>query len=313
MKILVTGGNGFLGKPIAEFLLRKKHELVILDIESNNLKPHPKMRTILGSMEEKEKTDQATEDIEAVYHLALNYCEDLTDFFVSNIKGTINLLRSAAQNKVKHFLYCSSSAVYGAGTFLRPLDETYPCHSEGVDISKMPSGIPGGAKLGYGILKLALEKLCLAFGKNYNLPITVLRIIGGFGGKYNGVKPPGYHLIQKALTNQTIQIERGAKIFTTWVEDAARAFLLATQNPKAFFQIFNVFSFSIFEKDLASFILKTTNSKSEIKIICRRRPPCQYNQGKIKRILDFRPKGKPVDLKRSLKKYIGLIKTSGKY
>lgn len=139
------------------------------------------------------------------------------------------------------------------------MNEDFLCQPENVEVSKMPFGIPGEAKLGYGILKLTLEKICLAFGKNHNLPITILRIIGGFGGKHNGVKPPGYDFIQKVLNNQNIEIEKDDKITTTWVDDAAKAFLLATLNPNSFGEIFNVFSFSMSKKELAEYVIKTTN------------------------------------------------------
>lgn len=75
MKILITGGNGFLGKPITEFLLENGYEVIVLDIETNNLNPHSRLKIIQGNFEESEIIDKATVGVDVIYHLALNFSE----------------------------------------------------------------------------------------------------------------------------------------------------------------------------------------------------------------------------------------------
>jgi nucleoside-diphosphate-sugar epimerase len=163
--------------------------------------------------------------VDVVYHLAINWDGftwrhrlPLPDLFAANTRGTLNLLEAASSHKVKHFLFSSSSAVYGdtqrtislRGRPLseKALDEEAPCRPE------LWEGDPGPA---YAIMKLVLERLCLMYHYQYGLPVTVFRI-------------------EYVFVDQE-QVDDGANIHA---DDVVRAFLLATLNRKAYGQVFNV-------------------------------------------------------------------------
>ncbi|MEM0357410.1 MAG: NAD-dependent epimerase/dehydratase family protein [Candidatus Bathyarchaeia archaeon] len=153
---------------------------------------------------------QAVKGVDVVYHLALNWDGatwrhevPLADLFDVNIRGTLNLLEEAKSGGVKHFLFASSTAVYGDGN-VEVVDEESVCKPE------LFKGDPGPA---YAIMKLATERLCLLYSSEYGLPVTALRIGYVF-------EPPGEGEIH--------------------VKDVVQAFILATLNSKAYGQVFNV-------------------------------------------------------------------------
>jgi len=232
---LVTGGSGLLGSRLVHRLLKDGQKVRVLDTrygELGEMKAHDGIEffgidtdELRGGMVDSRTVGDATRGVDVIYHLAINWDGitwrhrlPLPDLFAANIRGTLNLLEAARSHKVKHFLFSSSSAVYGdtqRTIFLRgrPLsekavDEESACRPELWD------GDPGPA---YAIMKLALERLCLMYHHQYGLPVTVFRI-------------------EYVFVDQE-QVDDGANVH---VDDVVRAFLLATLNPKTYGQVFNV-------------------------------------------------------------------------
>jgi nucleoside-diphosphate-sugar epimerase len=84
--------------------------------------------------------------------------------FNANIQGTSNLLKTARSQRVKQFIFTSSTAVYGKPRYL-PIDEEHPCNPEE----------ESGWRL-YPLMKFSTEKLCRLFYFAFNLPVTVMRL-----------------------------------------------------------------------------------------------------------------------------------------
>ncbi|MEM1565564.1 MAG: NAD(P)-dependent oxidoreductase [Candidatus Bathyarchaeia archaeon] len=218
MRALVAGGGGFIGSRLVRVLLNNDWIVRVLDIQYGELvdcKDNLEFfgvgsDDLHGGVADRNIVRQAVKGVDVVYHLALNWDGatwkhevSLADLFDVNIRGTLNLLEEAKSGGVKHFLFASSTAVYGDGN-VEVVDEESVCKPE------LFEGDPGPA---YTIMKLATERLCLLYSSEHGLPVTVLRIGYVF-------EPPGEGEIH--------------------VKDVVQAFILATLNSKAYGQIFNV-------------------------------------------------------------------------
>lgn len=130
MKALVAGGGGFIGSRLVRALLNNGWVVRVLDIRYGELvdcKDRLEFfgvgsNDLRGGTVNRNIVRQAVKGVDVVYHLALNWDGatwkhrvPLADLFDVNIKGTLNLLEEAKSEGVKHFLFASSTAVYGDG------------------------------------------------------------------------------------------------------------------------------------------------------------------------------------------------------
>ena len=133
MKILVTGGAGYIGSHVVLDLLEADHDVIILDDLSLGveLNIHSDAQFIFGSTLDNEALKVCFRDqVDAVIHLAAFKAagESMTDpekYSKNNISGTINLLNAMTDHGVHTFVFSSSAAVYGYPEYL-PIDEDHP-------------------------------------------------------------------------------------------------------------------------------------------------------------------------------------------
>ncbi|HEY3346259.1 MAG TPA: NAD-dependent epimerase/dehydratase family protein, partial [Nitrospirota bacterium] len=186
MKILVTGGAGFIGSSVAEKLLERGDEVVCLDnfddfynpaIKRANIKgllEHPKFKLVEGDIRDYPLVREVflMQGLDMVLHLAAragvrpSIAQPLL-YEEVNIKGTMNLLDCARESKVKGFIFASSSSVYGENTKV-PFSET-----DNVDYPISP----------YAATKKAGELICYTYHHLYNMNITCLRFFTVYGPK----------------------------------------------------------------------------------------------------------------------------------
>ena len=159
MKILVTGGAGFIGKYVVRNLLMKGYEVGILDIlELNDVKSHKiDLRDFKG-------VNKVLKKYDAGRHLAVSISDDNLEDFMINVIGTLNLLIASVDNKVKRFVYASTSSIY-----------------EG--LNKIPNKESDFVKprTSYTICKQMGELYCNFFNKYYNLNTVSLRFFNVYG------------------------------------------------------------------------------------------------------------------------------------
>lgn len=119
-KIFITGGAGYVGSVLVPYLLHKEYEVTVFDlfIYGNTLPNHPKLKFIKGDLRDKKKLEEAIQGNETVIHLAC--ISNDPSFELNPILGKqINLdsfeplVQIAKKNKIKRFIYASSSSVYG--------------------------------------------------------------------------------------------------------------------------------------------------------------------------------------------------------
>tara|TARA_B100000780_G_scaffold274420_1_gene239428 strand:- start:404 stop:1465 length:1062 start_codon:yes stop_codon:yes gene_type:complete len=163
---LVTGGAGFFGEIILKELLLRGNKVRSFDLNSPNL-IHPNLDVVKGDVRDKKIVDSIFENINVVHHniAQVPLAKNKELFWSVNYDGTENLLKSALRNKVNHFVYTSSSAVYGV-----PVNNPVNDSSETVPAEE------------YGKAKLAGEKLCREYrSKGLNCSVIRPRTILGKG------------------------------------------------------------------------------------------------------------------------------------
>ena len=240
MKVLVTGGAGFIGSHLVEKLVKKGFELRIIDDFSNgsieNLKDfQDQIEIIKGDILEFDLINSAMKDVDVVFHLAAaisvpRSIKDPRRTSLVNVQGTINVLEAARNNGVKRVIFSSSSSVYGDSPGL-PKRET-----------QTPS-----PKSPYGVSKLTGELYMKLYSDIFDLETISLRYFNVFGPKQNPYSPYSAVIpkfILNALKGKPLQV-RGDGTQTrdfTFVMNVVEANIAAMRAPKnvARGEIFNI-------------------------------------------------------------------------
>lgn len=177
MKILVTGGAGFIGSHVADAYIEMGHEVVIVDNLSTGRMENvnPKAQFLKMNIHDSEIFDVfKNENFDVVNHHAaqmdirLSVADPVYDA-TNNIIGTINLLQASVENDVRKFIFISSGgAIYGEQEYF-PADEEHPTRP----LSP------------YGITKLTGEKYIYFYHHVYNLSYVILRYANIYGPRQN--------------------------------------------------------------------------------------------------------------------------------
>ena len=179
VKVMITGGAGFIGSHIADDLLERRNIVVCYDNFSpyysgkernvrNNLN-NPSYHLVKADILDFGALSQAMKDVDVVFHLAaqpgvrysVGHPLEVSQI---NVGGTINILEAARQRRVRKIVYASSSSVYGNPECM-PISEEHPLHP----ISP------------YGASKLAGEKYCEVYQRLYGMDTVILRYFTVYG------------------------------------------------------------------------------------------------------------------------------------
>lgn len=233
--VLVTGGAGFIGSHLCEALLKRRYKVRVLDDLSVG-KPEnvpADCEFVQGNILDRTVLDSAVQGVTHICHEAARVTirgslEKFYEDAETNLMGTLQLLKSAAKNKVHRFIYASSMAVYADSRQPVPVDETY-------------SQVPASP---YGIAKLAAEQYVLMVGHELGLQPAVLRYFNTFGIRQTFTPYVGVITI---FVTQLLE-KSGITIFGdgeqrrdfVHVSDIVKANLLALENENAVNNIFNV-------------------------------------------------------------------------
>ena len=254
MRVLVTGGAGFIGSHLVDGLLYSGLEVGILDDFSSgaesNLTNHLKdVRIHRGSITNEEFVSKVVQCYDVVLHQAARISVTRSvknPIFTNtiNVDGTLNLLVAARKAGVERFVYASSSSVYGDTPAL-PKVESMPPHP----LSP------------YAVSKLAAEAYCGVFASIHGLKTVSLRYFNVYGprqspGPYSGVIPTFIDTIKNGKAPLIYGDGLQTRDFT-YVRDVVQANLLAMTKPVRGGEVFNVGSSKrITINDLAETILR---------------------------------------------------------
>lgn len=216
MKVCVTGSSGQLGAIISS-RLGGKHSVVGVDSAPGEFTSHP------GDITDQEFILSVTKGADVIIHTCSLHAPHLKthsseEFISTNINGTLILLKSAIQNGIGHFIYTSTTSLYGHAMVSK---ERAVWVTE--DLQPRPRDI-------YDATKIAAEGLCEAYANEYGLTCVSLRVSRYF-------PEPDY------LTT-IYRLYRGVD-----VRDAAEAHVLAMEKEMAGYAAFNISAASPFSKD----------------------------------------------------------------
>src|SRR3954452_16540004 len=237
MKVLVTGGAGFIGAHVARHLLEAGHDVVVLDDLSGGYEENvPAGATfIAGSVTDPELVDELfrTHDFVHVFHLAAYAAEGLSHFirrfnYTNNVLGSVNLVNAAVRAEtVERFVFASSIAVYGPAQT--------PMAEEVVPEPEDP----------YGIAKYAVELDLVAAERMFGLDYTIFRPHNVYGELQNLADP--YRNVIGIFMNQ-VMAGRPMTVFGdgrqtrafTHIDDVAPLIAHSIDVPEAANEVFNV-------------------------------------------------------------------------
>lgn len=243
MKVLITGGAGFIGSHLAESLLKSGHQVVVLDDLStgslnniNHIIDHPKFKFIYGSILDALLMRKVVGECDTVVHLAAAVGVKLivdkpVETMITNLRGTEILLDLVAKNKLKT-LIASTSEVYGKSSA--------PAFNEDDDLVM---GRTTKSRWSYACSKAIDEFLALAYNTQYGLPTVVMRFFNTVGprqtGRYGMVLPT---FVRQALSGEPITVYGdGMQTRTfTYVKDIVRGIIGLMDHDGAIGKVFNL-------------------------------------------------------------------------
>jgi UDP-glucose 4-epimerase len=314
MKVLITGGAGFVGSHLAELLLARGDQVHVLDdlstgsIENvEHLKKHERFGYTVGTVMNEPLAAELIDRAEVIFHLAAAVgvrliVESPVHTIETNVHGTETVLKLANKKK-KKVIIASTSEVYGKSTEV-PFRED----------ADLVMGPTLRSRWSYACSKAIDEFLALAYHKEKKLPVVIARLFNTVGprqtGRYGMVIP---NFVQQALSGRPITVfgdGRQSRCFTD-VSDVVRALVGLATEERAVGQVFNVGGdVEIRILALAEKVKAMTASSSEIAFVPYDRA---YEEGfedmprrvpdltKLRALLDYRPS---VGLEETLQKVI---------
>ena len=269
MKILITGGAGFIGSHLAEHFSKAGHNITILDNLSTGSESNLKMidftgELIIGDIRDVSLVEKLVKDSDLILHMAAalgvkNIMESTIESISTNILGSEVVLLEAARNS-KRIIIASTSEIYGKNP-KQPLNE----------LDDRVIGSPQNFRWSYSDSKAIEESIARVLYLEKSLPVTTIRFFNTIGprqtGKYGMVVP---RFIEFALKNLDIPVHGSGeqtRVFCN-VTDAVLGVESVLNLDKTLGEVFNVGGFGeISINELASRIIKVTNSKSKIQKI----------------------------------------------
>tara|TARA_B100000678_G_scaffold118090_1_gene99122 strand:- start:315 stop:1256 length:942 start_codon:yes stop_codon:yes gene_type:complete len=283
LKILITGGTGFIGSHLTQFL-KKDNDITIYDVK----KPIEKdVKFILGDILDEQKILQSFQDFDAIIHLAATVGVKNTETnpvltLNTNILGTKNILEACKKHNIKKVILASSSEIYG--------------EPRKVPIDEIQTPIPITT---YGISKLASEEYLKSYAKTCGFNYSILRFFNVVGPKQSSrfVLP---EFIKNALNNKPLVIHGNGLQIRAFCHIADICQGIEKSICKGDGEIFNIGNDlePITIENLAKKVISVLNSQSTIKYISFEKSGRNREQEimtripsiqKAKKILSYRP------------------------
>ena len=302
MRILITGGAGFIGSHLAEAYLERGDEVLIIDdlstgtIENiRHLKENPRFHYTIDSVHNQPVTAELVDQSDVIFHLAAAVgvkliVESPVRTIETNVRGT-EVVLELANKKKKRVMIASTSEVYG-------LSSDVPFQEDG----NLVMGATTKGRWSYACSKAIDEFLALAYWREKKLPTTIVRLFNTVGprqtGRYGMVIPT---FVRQALAGRPITVYGDGKQTRCfgYVGDVVGALIKLMDHSEAVGQVYNIGSTEeISIHQLAEKVKELTSSNSEIVFVpydeayeegfedMPRRVP---DTTKIRNLVDFHP------------------------
>ena len=318
MKVLITGGAGFIGSHLSDELIAGGNEVAVLDNLSTgrfenitHMDGNKAFQFIEGTILNETLVDKLVERCDVVYHLAAAVGVDLVvkkplESLVTNIKGS-EIVLDMVHRYHKNILITSTSEIYGKNKN-GPLKE---------DDDRI-LGSPLKVRWGYSTAKAVDEMLAYIYWKEKNVPTIIVRLFNTVGprqtGAYGMVVP---RFVNQALKNEDITVYGTGKQSRCFlhVKDVIKTLIKLMNSKDAVGQVFNIGSQEeISIENLAKKIIEITKSKSKLVYISYEKA---YEEGfedmqrrvpdttKVDKLVGFKP---TIDLEGIIKSVVGYYK-----
>lgn len=294
MKILVTGGAGFIGSHLCDRLIQEDHTVMCLDNFLNgnlsnirHLLNYKHFKLINGDIRDFDTLEKIMPGVDAICHLAAQIHVDRSIIepkltYDINVLGTQNVLEAARMYDVEKVIHMSTSEVYGSAEYA-PMDENHPLR----------------APHPYGASKIAADRMCHAYNETYQMNINIVRPFNAFGPRQ---KDTGYggviSIFTKRIMNGIPPIIYGDGNQTrdyTYVVDVVDALNLILKYPKPITTPLNLGTGrEVKIIDLANMIIKLSGRQDIKPVFVEPRPGevtrLISNNSKVKQLLGWSPK-----------------------
>lgn len=261
MKILITGGAGFIGSHLAETLLADDHKVLVIDNyqtgRRDNLVPHKNLTVIEGTISDTDLVNMQFANFkpETVIHAAASYKDpdNWEEDANTNVLGSINIIKAAKTTGVKRIIYFQTSLCYGLKPLEQPITLKHPYYS---------GGYSGGSS--YAISKTAAEQYIEMSG----LDFISFRLANAYGPRnLSGPLPTFFH----RLTNNKACFVMDTRRDFIYIDDLVRCVIKAVsgKGSKGYYHISTGRDFSI--KELFDATLKALDMKLDKDVEVRQR------------------------------------------
>lgn len=236
-RILVTGGDGFIGSHLTEMLTEQGHKVRALSQYNSfnywgwleDVNCLDKIEVVCGDIRDSNYCLEITKDIDVVFHLAaliaIPYSYVAPDSYVdTNVKGTMNICQAAITNRVKRVVHTSTSEVYGTARYV-PIDEKHPLQAQSP----------------YSASKIGADAMAISFYNAFELPVSIARPFNTYGPRQSA---------RAFIPTVITQIADGAKEIKVgdltptrdfnFVEDTCRGFLALTNSESTIGEVVNI-------------------------------------------------------------------------
>jgi UDP-glucose 4-epimerase len=221
LRMVVTGGAGFIGSHLVDRLVAEGHDTIAIDnLHRGRLENLVEVRRghrfefVQGDIRDSDLLRRYFEGAHTVFHLAaqsrvMDASRDLDYTFATNVTGTFNVLRVAADCRVDRVVFASSREVYGDPISV-PVDESHPL---------LPINV-------YGASKMAGEALCRSFRRERGLQTTILRFANVYGPRDVDRLIPTW--LDRIAAGDDLPVYGGTQILDlVWIDQAIEALMRA--------------------------------------------------------------------------------------
>jgi dTDP-glucose 4,6-dehydratase len=295
-RVLVTGAGGFIGSHLCEALvnagasvtafLRYTSRSDFQNLEFVDARIRSAIKIIRGDLRDELSVRQSMKGMDGVFHLgaiiSVPYSfESPTEYIGTNVMGTAHVLAAARDADVSFVVHTSTSEVFGTGQYT-PMDEAHPLCAQSP----------------YAASKIGGDKLAESYYRTYGLPVVILRPFNTYGPRQSAraIIPT---IISQALVSHDIIVGLPTpKRDLTFVQDTVRAFMLASQTPKAAGEYINVGTGAMWSvSEMVQHIGNVLGKNLRMKSVSERKRPkqsevyrLQCNASKAKRLLGWSKK-----------------------
>jgi nucleoside-diphosphate-sugar epimerase len=291
MRVLITGGAGFIGSHLAEALLKRGDQVDVLDDLSTgrieniaHLRSHPDFSYTIGSVTDESAVADLMDQCDMTFHLAAAVGVRLVvsrpvHTIETNVHGTETVLRQAARQK-KLVVVASTSEVYGKSA-------VFPFRED----ADLVLGPPNKTRWGYASSKLIDEFLALAYWQEQQVPVIVVRFFNTVGPRQSdryGMVIPNF--VRQALGDEPLIVHGdGSQTRSfTWVGDVVAGLLALIAEPRSVGQVFNIGNGAeVSIRDLAMKIIAMTGSDSTLEFVSHHQVFGQNFEDMARRVPDI--------------------------